>query len=303
MGQAFRSVVCAAYGRHGRRYARPVGVLGLALVLQACTGIQLGYNQAVHLAVWWVDGYVDLDASQTQQLRSDLQRWQARHRTHTLPVYAQTLEQTQALLRQAVDADQVCAIGTTLRGHVANLLADAEPAASALAQRLRPAQIDTLERTYAKTNAEYRSDWLALAPPAQTQKRFDKALERAEMLYGRLDAAQKALLRQQVAQSGFDPQQVHTERLRRQADILHTLRQLPRDAAPGSTEAAPMRSLLERALQSPNPSYRAYAEALAQHDCQAMALLHNSTTPPQRDTAVRWLGGYVQALRALAVQG
>jgi hypothetical protein len=281
-----------------------MGLLGLVLALQACTGIQLGYNNAVNLAVWWLDGYVDLDKAQTQQLRGDLRQWQARHRTQVLPAYTQTLEHTQVLVRHTVDATQVCAVGSTVRGYVTTLLADTEPAATALVHSLSPAQIDTLERKYAKTNAEYRSDWLALAPAERTQKRFDKALERAEMVYGRMDAAQKTLIRQQVEQSGFDPQQVYTERLRRQTDTLQTLRQLQRDAADTATVRSALRGLLERSIHAPPPSpYRAYAEALAQQDCQGIALLHNSTTPKQRDAAVRWLAGYAQALRALAAQG
>ncbi|MBC7683403.1 MAG: hypothetical protein H7172_13820, partial [Ferruginibacter sp.] len=46
----------------------------------------------------------------------------------------------------------------------------------------------------------------------------------------------------------------------------------------------------------------AYAEALALQDCQSIALVHNSTTPKQRETAVRWLAGYERSLRELAAQ-
>ena len=46
----------------------------------------------------------------------------------------------------------------------------------------------------------------------------------------------------------------------------------------------------------------AYAEAMALHDCQAIALLHNSTSPRQRELAVRWLAGYEQSLRELSAQ-
>ena len=95
------------------------------------------------------------------------------------------------------------------------------------------------------------------------------------------------------------------ERLRRQTDILQTLRQLQRDPA-APTDAAPartaVRGLLERSVQSSHPAYRAYAEALAQQDCQGIAALHNSTTPKQRESAVRWLAGFEQSLRELAAQ-
>jgi hypothetical protein len=279
-----------------------MGLLLLVGALQACTGIKLGYNNGVDLAAWWLDGHIDFSRAQSQQVREDLRQLQLRHRRQDLPDYAQTLRQAQTLAAHDMDAEQVCAVGTTVRGYIDALLADAEPAATTLVQTLTPAQITYLERKYAKTNADYRSDWLALTPAEVHQKRYDKALDRAEMVYGRLDAAQKALIRQQVEQSRFDPQQVQTERLRRQTDTLQTLRQLQSDTATAADTRNAVRGLMDRSLHSPQPGYRSYAQTLALQDCQAIAAVHNSTTPRQREAAVRWLAGYEQSLRELSAQ-
>ena len=279
-----------------------MGLLLLLGALPACTGIKLGYNNGVELAAWWLDGHIDFTRAQSQQVRADLRQLQLHHRQQDLPDYAQTLRQTQALVAHDLDTDQVCAVASTVRGYMDAVLEAAEPAATTLVLSLTPAQITYLERKYAKTNADYRSDWLALSPGELLEKRYEKALDRAETVYGRLDAAQKSLLRQQVAQSHFDPQQVQAERLRRQTDTLQTLRQLQRDPATAGDTRAAVRGLLERSMHSPQPGYRAYAEALAQQDCQSIALVHNSTTPKQREAAVRWLAGYEQSLRELAAQ-
>ena len=279
-----------------------MGLLLLVGALQACTGIKLGYNNGVDLAAWWLDGHIDFTSAQSQQVREDLRQLQLRNRQHDLPDYAQTLRQAQALVVHDMDAEQVCAVGTTLRGYVDALLAGAEPAATNLVQTLTPAQIRYLERKYAKTNAEYRNDWLDLTPAQVHQKRFDKALDRAEMVYGRMDALQKALIRQQVEQSRFDPQLVQAERLRRQADTLQTLRQLQRDTVTATDARNAVRSLLDRSMHSPQPGYHAYAQAKTLQDCQAIATVHNTTTPKQREAAVRWLAGYEQSLRELSAQ-
>ncbi|MEY2952232.1 MAG: hypothetical protein RLZZ401_319 [Pseudomonadota bacterium] len=280
-----------------------MGLLLLLGTLQACTGIKLGYNNGVSLAAWWLDGHIDFTSAQSQQVRNDLRQLQLRNRQQDLPDYAQTLHHTQTLVAHDLDTEQVCVLGKTVRGYIDALLLDAEPAATTLVQSLTPAQINTLEQKYAKTNAEYRSDWLVLSLTEMHQKRFDKALERAEMVYGRMDATQKALVRQQVVQSRFDPQQVQTERLRRQTDTLQTLRQLQRDPATTTADTHnAVRGLLERSMHSPQPGYRSYAEALALQDCQSIATVHNSTTPKQREAAVRWLAGYEQSLRELAAQ-
>lgn len=279
-----------------------MGLLLLVVALQACTGIKLGYNNAVDLATWWLDGYVDFTAAQSQQVREDLRQLQLRNRQQDLPDYAQTLRQAQTLAARDLDAVQVCTMRTTVRGYIDALLVGAEPVATNLVQTMTPAQITVLERKYAKTNADYRSDWLALTPTEVHQKRFDKALDRAEMVYGRMDGVQKGLIRQQVEQSRFDPQQVQAERLRRQADTLQTLRKLQRDTVTSTDTRNAVRSLMERTLQSPQPDYHAYAQAMALQDCQAIAVVHNSTTPKQREAAVQWLAGYEQSLRELAAQ-
>lgn len=279
-----------------------MGLLLLLGALQACTGIKLGYNNGVELAAWWLDGYVDFNTAQSQQVRADLRQLQLRNRQQNLPDYAQTLRQTQALLANDLGTEQVCAVGSTVRGYMDALLVDAEPAATTLVLSLAPDQIGTLERKYAKTNAEYSSDWLALTLTEMHQKRYEKALDRAEMAYGRMDAAQKTLIRQQVEQSRFDPQLAQAERLRRQTDILQTLRQLQRNQATAADTRTAVRGLVERFLHSPQASYRAYAEALARQDCQGVAAVHNTTTPKQRDSAMRWLAGYEQSLRELAEQ-
>lgn len=280
-----------------------MGLLLLLGALQACTGgIKLGYNNGVDLAAWWLDGHVDLNKPQSQQVRSDLRQLQAEHRQKMLPEYAQTLRQTQALVVNDLTAEQVCAVGTTIRGYADALLLVAEPAATTLAISLTPAQIGNLERKYVKTDADYRKDWLNLGPADMHEKRFDKALERAEMVYGRLDATQKTLLRQQVDQSSFEPQRVHAERLRRQTDIIKTLREIDRTSSSSADARATVAALLKRAVHSPDTAHRQYADALAHEDCRAIAAVHNSTSEKQRAAAVKWLGGYAQTFMELSAQ-
>ena len=286
--------------RHG--WIRIIGLLLLAAALPACTGIKLGYNNGVDLAVWWLDGYVDLDKSQTRQLREDLVLLQRQHRQQQLPSYAEWLNQAQTLVTHDLAPEQICSMGNQVRGFVDELLLSGESAATTLALSLTPAQLAQLERKYAKNNAEFRKEWLAPEPAEMRAKRYDKALERAEMVYGRVTPAQKALIRQQVELSGFDPQLLYAERQRRQTDILQTLRQLQR-AAPGAADTLQaVRGLLQRATHSPQAAYRSYAAALAQQDCQGMAAVHNSTTAKQREAAVRWLGSYEKSLQELVAQ-
>jgi len=269
-----------------------------SFLLSACTSLKLAYNQGEHLGVWWLNGYVDLDKAQAQQVREDLRALQHIQRQQQLPIYADWLQQLQGQAVQDTTPEQVCATGQQLRSFVEALVFSTEGPATTLAQSLSPAQLQHLEHKFADKNTDYRKEWLALEPAELRAKRLDTVLERAETVYGRIDAAQKALLRQQSEQSLFDPQRTQAERLRRQTDMLQTLRQSAR--APDARSA--IHDLMARSLHPNTPSDRTYTEALRQQDCQNIAALHNSTTPAQRSAAVRWLAGYAKLLRELAAQ-
>lgn len=280
------------------KWIRIISLLAASFLFTACTGLKLAYNQGEHLSVWWLNSYVDLDKAQTLQVREDLRALQKTQRQQQLPIYADWLQQLQTQATQDTTPEQVCALGQQLRSHFAALLFSAEAGATTLAQSLSAAQIKQLERRFADKNADYRKEWLELPAADLQAKRLDTALERAESVYGRMDAAQKALLRQQSELSLFDPQRAQAARLRRQADMLQTLRQL----ANGPEARSAIHSLMERNLQPSTATDRAYAEALRVQDCQNLAALHNSTTPSQRAAAVRWLAGYAKSLRELAAQ-
>jgi hypothetical protein len=175
----------------------------------------------------------------------------------------------------------------------------AEPAVLALAASLDAGQLQHLERKYRNNNDAFRKDWIHLPLAEQKEKRFERALERAEMIYGTLQEHQRAVLRQGLERSIFDPARVLTERERRQQDLLATLRRVreaPADARPA------MRGYLDRFQQSPDLAYRRWQDELLQESCRTFSALHESTTPAQREQAVRRLRAYQRDLRELAAK-
>ena len=271
------------------------------LALAACSTIKIAYNNAAGVGYWWLDGYVDFNEAQTLQLRADLARLQLWHRSTELPRYVELLQKVEQLATADIGPEQVCAIALEMRRHLGTLLAQIEPAATALAMTLTPAQLQGLDRKYAKADARYRKEWLSRAPAEQSDKRYKQWLARTEMIYGRLDGAQKDSLRAQVALSGFDARMSYEERLRRQQDALQTLRRITQAGLPEGDARDLVHGYFERALDSPNPAYRAYQQALLQEDCRSVALTHNTATAGQRDTAVQRLRAYERDLAQLAL--
>jgi hypothetical protein len=283
--------------------ARIIGVLVVAAaasMLGACSAIRLAYNNLPTVSYWWLDGYLDFDSEQNPKVRDELAQLQAWHRQNELPRIAVLLQEAQALAPGEVTPAQVCAMADRIRERLLAVADRAEPAGTDLALSLDNAQLQHLERKYASNNAEYRKDWLDRTPAQVQEKRYDQFLERAEDFYGRLTAEQRELLKQQVAQSVFDPRLADAERRKRQQEALALLRGfVARKPAPAEARAA-LHDYIQRIAEPPPGPWRDQQQALLQEGCRNTAVLHNGTSASQRAQAVRRLRAYEDDLRQLA---
>lgn len=281
---------------------RIISLLVLACLLQACSAAKLAYNQAPELAYWYLDGYVDFSSEQSVQVKDDLHKLQAWHRQTQLPTYIDTLQKVQQKMPGDVSAQDTCNILSEVRRKFLVLSDQTQPAVAAMLDTLTASQIDVMARKFDKSNADFRKDYLQTAKPVNQSKRYKQAVSRAEMLYGRLDDQQLALIGQQMEKSRFNAALAYAERQRRQQDTLQTLRTMLKNQTTTDQKRQTVRSLFERALISPNPNYADYVDALTKENCKNFADLHNSTTTNQRRKAVETLLGYEQDMKKLSTQ-
>jgi hypothetical protein len=272
----------------------------LALWLAGCSAVKLGYNNAPELSYWWLDSYLDLNEVQSLRLRADLTRLQIWHRQNELPHYVNALVKLQTLAPANVNAAQVCALFDELRPRLRTLLEQTEPTVVALAPTLTSAQLDHLARQFDKRNQKWRAEWLDGPPSERTARRVKQLRDRLELFYGSLEEPQLAALRGSVAESIFDANLNLHETLRRQQDALQILRRIQGALDTPGIQAS-LRALLERSLNSPDASYRDYAEKLVQENCRSLATLHNSATSKQRLKLLETLQYYEADARALMV--
>lgn len=272
----------------------------LAGLLAGCSAIRFGYNQAPDLLFWWLDGYADFDDAQSLRVRDGLAQWFAWHRRTQLPDYAGLLVRAQAELPADTTPQRVCRWWDELRQRGERAAEQALPYAAEVMPTLKPAQIQHIERRYARINGEFRDDFLDKDPVRRQERSVQRAVERAEFLYGSLDAAQRALVARMVADSPFDADAWYAERLQRQQEALQMLRRLGTENAPRDTALATLRAYGERMARSPREPYRRYLEKLETYNCGFAASLHNATTPAQRQVAVAKLKGWEADFRALS---
>lgn len=280
---------------------------GLGALLVACSTAQLAYHQAPRLLQWWIDGQVDLSDAQADTVRQDIDALFAWHRQHELPLYVSRLAQWQGLAGRNLTAAQVCGEFDALRSAGERIAERGAEALARLALKLSPAQIAHLQREQQKSNERFAEDFLEGSAEERLETRLDQAVDRYETLYGRLNDGQRAQVLAGLRQSPFDARRSQAERLRRQADLVQTVRQiqaLPRnDGGNGSAPAAAVeavRGWFQRSLQSPDPAYASLSQQMLQHGCEQFAALHNSTTPAQRAHALQLIQDYGADFRALA---
>ena len=282
------------------RVLRIIGLLSLGWLLVACSMVKMAYEQSPQLLTWWLDNHLDFNTIQSTQIREELSQLQQWHRRTQLPRYAELLQKIERLMPGSLTQEQVCSLAEDVR---TKLIAISEQAAAPMAttaMTLNEAQIQHLEGRYAKSNKAGRKDWLEASPKAQAEKRLDQMEDRLGLLYGRLTDAQRELLRRAIASSPFDPALSHAERQRRQQDTAETLRQVVAGKLPQAQAQRLMQGYVARTLASPVLAYRTYLDGAIQHTCATLADLHNSTSPEQRDHAIRQLQAYAQDARDLA---
>lgn len=273
--------------------------MSLALVLAACTTARFAYTQAPTFGYWWLDSHFDFDDAQAERMREDIASFFAWHRREELPPLAGLLQRWQAMAPSELTAQEVCAQADTVRARLQTTGERLIEPFARLAPGLSNAQFEHLQRRQARSNQEFERDFLRGSPEQRLQHRLDNAIKHNERLYGRLSDAQRELLRRWLSDSPWQAQRSQAERQRRQADLLQVLRQ-SRDT-PQQARAA-LRGHLDRLLHSPTPGQQAHSEAHLRHGCAQFAALHNSTTPAQREHAVRTLQSHAGDLQLLSAQ-
>ncbi len=285
-------------------HAARLAIIGAAaLALAGCSTVRLAYSSAPQLTWWWADGYVDFNSAQSPAARQAIETYFDWHRRTQLPELAGLLASLQPVLAQPTTGDAAC-------GWFARVRTAADPSIDrALVQLadLLPswdeANFKHLEQRYAKGQQEMRAEYLQADAAKRSRDSAQRALDRAEQIYGSLGEAQRRVISTGLAASPFDPEIWLAERQRRQADIVATLRRLAAERADRDQRLAALRALAERAQLSPDPAYRAYQRRLTAYNCEFAAQIHNATTPAQRLKAQQRLKGWEDDVRALMNPG
>jgi hypothetical protein len=279
-------------------------IIGVAIALLAgCSAWRLGYLQGAELTYWWLERYIDFDDAQEPRAREAIAEWFGWHRSTQLPEYATLLARVQAEIAQPASPAQICRWNETIQERMDRAFEHALPALAEFTRAMTPHQLSHLERKYARNIKQFRKDFLQSDARDRREAQVKRVVDRAETLYGRLNAAQRERIDQLTAQSPLDAEGWLVERQRRQAEAVQTLRRLSTERAGAEHAQAELKRLYGEMFRSPRATYRAYQQRLVQYNCDFAAQVHNLSTPEQRAAAVKRLKGWEDDVRGLAGQG
>jgi Family of unknown function (DUF6279) len=286
-GFGFRSLIIAA--------------LCVALSLTSgCSALRIGYATGPDVVYWWIDRYIDFNGEQTPRAREAIAQWFNWHRRTQVPEYAAQLVKAQREVLLDTTAARTCEWQQELVKRARIAFDRIAPAAAELMLTVTPEQVAYLESRYEKFNSDFRDDYLQPDPKKRAKKGLKQVIERAEMLYGRLDDSQRDRIADALTRSPFDPELWLSERKLRQQEVLHILRRLKAEGASRDQALAALRGYADLIEHSPRETYSRYYQRLTEFNCQFAANLHNSTTAAQRRTAVAKLAGWEGDLRHIA---
>jgi len=274
-----------------------IALLLAALLLTGCSNLRLAYGQGPTLAYWWLDRYADFNDAQKPRAKAAVDQWFAWHRRQQLTEDAALLDQIAQEALKDTSGAQVCQWVTVYERKRDLYLTQFAPAVADVAASLGPENLRQIEMRFAKVNEKWRDEHVQGDLKEREAEAVKRLLDRAELVYGRLDRAQRQFVTQAVHQSPQDPERAFAERLADQREALAALQRLgQRSLSPEQRQGAARASLLQL-VQASNEAQRQYRDQLHRYQCQFTAELHNRTTPEQRRHANERLQGWAQDLR------
>lgn len=274
------------------------------LLLQGCSAVRFGYDNADALTRWWVDQYLDLSPPQDLLVRERVARLHAWHRMTQLPAYVALLRQGQVFVAGRPSAADALALVDGMIRSGRRLADQATPDVADLLTTVTPAQIERMAARFAERNAEHdREARLGEGESAQRQARYQRLVERAEYWFGDFSDQQQAELRRMIEHQPADGQFWHDERLRRQRQWLALVSRIQRDQPPRERAIGWLRDYVASFDLPTDPAAAAMVLALRRAGAELTVSILAMATPDQRAHARHKLGDLIHDFEELAREG
>jgi len=167
-----------------------------SLLFIASCSTSFAYNNLGWLSSFWIDDYVDLNKSQSKQLKAIINDTRDWHREVELPKYKADLLDLRQLLNNEADTAQLMDKITQVKQHWRNLLLHTSAPLIKLALTLTPSQrSEMVENIREQINDEIQ-EHASLTQDEHQQQRLERQLDYYKQWLGKLTSEQQTLILQ-----------------------------------------------------------------------------------------------------------
>ena len=219
-----------------------LGIICLVLLLNACSSLQIAYNQSDLLLKWWIDDYIDISQEQEQLFSKSFPTIVNKHRQEQLPKALVKIRQLNSKLNHPLalsDTQNIVKDIKSISLETMNLFLDD---ATKLALILDPKQFNYMENAFLKANKKFQNEYLSGSSEDRLNARVEKVIERTESFSGDLKKSQKLLIKNIAKENLIDIEILYQIRLSKQQMILKTLKRISQEQLPPSQT----KSILEK---------------------------------------------------------
>ena len=280
------------------RTARFLLLAALAVALVSCTFTKFAYNQADTVVAWLADDFFDLDAPQKAEFHKRFERFYAWHRYEQLPEYAQFMKTARTRMEDGLSREDVLWFIDGLKARTRLAARKAAPEAAPLLATLTPAQIENLQRKWAKDNAKYVRERKVNGTLEERHEAEGKRIaKQLKEWLAPLTSEQEARVIQLARELPQLERERYAERLRRQKEFLEVLVHRNEDLPRFTQRLTDWMVHWERGRSA---EYQRQNDASWQKRADLFVAIERMLTPEQRTASLRRIENYATDFTQLA---
>ena len=270
--------------------------LAVCALLASCSATRFAYDNADTALRFMASSYLELDATQAEDMRLRIVQFHQWHRANELPAYAALMRSASARAARGITAEDVAWGLANLRARYHSFAAKAAEDAAPVLATLAPDQIAALEHRFAENNQKYAKEFLAADGGKRRRAQVNRVLERLSDFAGDLTPDQETRIERFVLAHESHVALRFEDRRQLQRDVITALKQ-PRSAQELGASLAGMFNRPElRRSETFIREDKAWDEDLG----QLIVDLDHTLSSKQRARVVRRLSDYADDFAALA---
>jgi hypothetical protein len=293
-----------------KRWIIAVAVIAAAALAGCSMALKFSYGHASTLISLWMGRYVDFSDAQKPRVQQGIDQWLRWNRKEQLPDYAQLLERyAQQLAQPRVPAEAFCGAADEVKQRLRVAWNRAQPSVAELAVTITPEQAAQMEKRFEKNNDKFRDEFIDGTREERVHAHAKKAISNFELVYGRLDSAQRARVEQLEAASPYDPEQWLAEHRALQQEALRDLADLNAARRAGASQpqlvaqaGRALQTLADHVEHSPRDAYAVQAQRVWNYNCVLAAQMHATMSAEQRQHAQAKLRDWEKDVRELMAE-